>query len=172
MKKILGVALAFVSSQTFAFFCPTNFSQINTGDTLEQVIAVCGAPDSTKTTTEEANTPQELTYYVNPTGSNTGQPLPQVTSLKMTVAISAEGKVNNITVNGQSLITTPICNGNSIQVGDTFKTVKAACGDPGFVNKGQVANGAAKETKTTELRYNSNPPATLIFVDGKLQARK
>lgn len=172
MKKYLGFAIALFSTQTFAFFCPTNFSQINPGETIDQVTAICGAADSTKTTTTEAPVPQEWTYYVNPTGSNTGQP-PQTTTLKMTVAFSAEGKVGNITVNGQSLITTPICNGNSIQVGDDDKAVKKACGDPGFVNKGQAPSGSAgKETQTTELKYNSTPPVTLIFVDGKLSSRK
>ena len=96
----------------------------------------------------------------------------QVTTFKMTVAFTAQGIVNNITLNGQTVVTTSICNGNSIQLGNDAKVVKSACGDPSFVNKGQLATGQAKEIKTTEITYTSNPPITLIFTDGKLAARK
>ena len=40
------ILLFFIPSLSFAFFCPSNFSQINIGDSLDQVQKACGNPDA------------------------------------------------------------------------------------------------------------------------------
>src|SRR3990167_2719216 len=63
-----GLLALSVSSISFAFFCPTNFNQINFGDTLETVKNACGAPAKEETTTVESdNVPQEWSYFVTQT---------------------------------------------------------------------------------------------------------
>src|SRR5688572_24511187 len=101
MKKQLLLIFAFISFPTYAMFCPTNFTQIEIGDSMEKVKQQCGKPDEEKTQKSTANQPQEWNYYVkaDPT---------QSTTMKMSVAF-ADNKVMNITVNGTTLVTTPIC---------------------------------------------------------------
>ncbi len=174
MKYGVSLALLFVTQTTFAMFCPNGFNQINFGDTIDQVKLQCGSPSSQKTYKSEDSGPQEWTYYVNPTenASVYGQPwmygaTPQ-TAVKMTIAFN-ENKVLNITANGMSLPSTQIC-GSMISVNDTPAQIKAACGKPTMVNKPQQS--AANAIEMTEFKYDSAPPITLIFENGKLKERK
>ncbi len=172
MKKTFALLLLLgFYTPAFALFCPTNFNQINIGDTIAQVQAQCGKPDFQKTTKEEGKGPQEWNYYVAPSTHGYGAPnMPggQQASLKMAIAING-GKVLNITVNGMSLASTTIC-GNSVSVGDSIESVQGACGKPVFVNKSSQDD--SKPTEVTLYKYNSTPAVTLTFENGVLKDRK
>ncbi|VVC76164.1 hypothetical protein AQUSIP_14690 [Aquicella siphonis] len=171
MFVIIGISLPAMS---FAFFCPTNFSQIDFGMTTDQVTQACGKPDSQKESTKtNDNIPQEWSYYIPQTVSMGGSTPNQQGTLKTSVTFDDKGKAINISVNGIGVGATTIC-GSNIQLGDSRDAVKSACGDPSFVNKqssGASANQQA--TKVVEYIYSSaNPPTTLIFEDGKLTDKK
>jgi len=161
-KKLLAWLLVMFSTQTFALFCPNGFNQIDIGDSVDKVTQACGKPDAQKTSKTAENQPQEWNYYVRLDPS-------QSASVKMTVAFDTNKKVMNITVNAQSLATTSLC-GPPISTSDTADTIKTACGKPAFINQSQP-QGTPNMTETTELLYNSTPPTTLTFENGKLKSR-
>lgn len=168
MKKLLlGITSVLCSTQAIAMFCPSGFNQMNFGDSIQQIMQQCGTPETQKTyRMADTHQPQEWNYYVkmDPT---------QPASVKMIVAFDGNKKVINITVNAQSLASTSLC-GRTVSVGDVDKSVKAACGDPAFINQNKTSGDAsnAPQTEITEFKYNTTPPITLIFENGKLKERK
>lgn len=170
MKKyLLTASLMLFSANICAWVCPTNFNQIVAGDSIAQVEKMCGKPDSQKTSEKEPNVPQEWTYYVTQPLQPGTQPNAPSGSVKMTIAL-ANDKVVNITAQATSLSSTSLC-GPTISVGDNSDTVKAACGDPGFIQKTQSAAGA-KPKEIIEYKYSTAPPNTLVFENGILKDRK
>lgn len=162
MKHIFCVTtFAILCQPAYALFCPSGFNQIEMGDTIEQVQRQCGKPDVKTEEKSDTKSPQQWQYYVKPDPTN-------ASTLNVTVAFTG-GKVINITVNGTSLVTTPIC-GRSISTGDTMDQVKAACGDASFITKG--ATSGAAETTITQFKYNTAPPVVFTFENGKLIKRK
>jgi hypothetical protein len=164
LKKYLVIPLLMVSTHAFAWFCPNNFNLIQAGDSLDKIKRECGKPLAETSSKQEPKTPQEWGYYVavNP---------PNPATVKMSVVFSSGGLVNNITVNAMSLASTSLC-GGTISVGDTIQAVKAACGAPPFVNKGQTAQGNDKPIVVNELTYGGPPPNTLVFESGMLTQRR
>ncbi len=174
MKKLLTLfTLITLTTSASAMFCPSNFNQINIGDTIDQVRAQCGKADNEKEIKPVDNGPQEWNFYVNPQmKAYTGLRTPnaqQNASVKMSIALN-EGRVVNITINGMSLAATTIC-GPGVAVGDTATSVKNACGDPVFINKSSANDNGEKPDKIIELQYNTSPPVTLTFKNGLLQSR-
>lgn len=157
-----------------SYFCPNNFNQINIGDSITQVQQVCGNPTQQSTTQQEnQNVPQQWTYFVqqnigNLTGATTNQG-----AIKTEINFDQTGKVVNITVNGNSAASINLCGSAVVQIGSMMNAVKTACGTPSYVNKQTpfVAPGASAPPATqtvTTFTYNSTPPFTLTFTDGKL----
>lgn len=170
-KLIISSLLWTMTLPVYAMFCPGNFNQINVGDTIDQVQTQCGKPDFSKKSDQvKDDGPQEWGFYVKPGGNNGARAAASMNnpqgSLKMAVTFN-QGKVINITVNGMSLASTTLC-GAPISVGNNTAAVKAACGDPFFVNKATQNNNAEAKTEVTTFRYNSTPPVTLTFENGKL----
>lgn len=175
MKKgILSLLISIYSTSGFAMFCPSNFNQINIGDTLQQVEAQCGKPLTSVTTKSTANLPQEWTYYatlpsVPPVAPNASQG-----TMKVTFAF-VNNKLTNITSNGLGVGATTICNNVNLQLGNSTEDVEKACGKAAIVTQTNLQNAAAATpppTETTTWTYDSTPAVTLIFVDGKLKERK
>lgn len=164
-------------SVSLAFFCPTNFNQIDFGMTVDQVIQACGKPtDQKESVKQNDNVPQEWTYYVAQTVNMGGSNQNAQGTLKTNVAFDSKGKAINISVNGIGVGASSIC-GTNIQLGDDKDRIKAACGDPSFVNKSapSAANPATapQDIKIVELIYaNGNPAATLVFENGLLKDKK
>ena len=77
-----------------------------------------------------------------------------------------------MTVNGIGVGASTVCGNTTLQLGATRDEVKAACGQPAFINKQQVDPTANPPTKIIEFMYNSNPPQTLVFENGILKDRK
>ncbi len=169
--SLLGLILA--PQFCFAYFCPTNFNQINNGDTIDQVKQLCGNPDLEVTKDAVPNVPQEWTYFISQTVSM-GNLEPAQGTLKTSVSFDQSGKAINISVNGVGVGSSLICGGN-IQLGDTEEAIKNACGKPAFINKQQEQPAPGTQTPTskmTELTYHSNPPTVLMFKDGLLTGKK
>lgn len=167
----LGILLALAYTPlSFAFFCPSNFSQVEIGDSLAQVKQTCGKADKETSFEKDPTVPQEWNYYIpQPVSFNSTQQ--SEGTAKMSVAFDKDGRLINISANGIGVGATSAC-GTSIQLGDTQESVESACGKPSFVNKQQADGTTLKKTKITELLYNSNPPVTLVFEDGILTGSK
>lgn len=163
-KSFITFSLLIFSAQTFAFFCPKGFNQIEIGYTIDQVIQQCGNPDSKNTEKTSVFQPQEWNYYVKPDPSQPG-------TLRMSVGFTGDQKVVNITVQGTSVVSTTIC-GNNIQLGDSADSVKAACNKPAFINQSQQPPGGVSGPELTIFTYNGPPAMTLTFEGGKLKSRK
>jgi hypothetical protein len=173
--KLLFATLT-IPSLSFAFFCPSNFNQIDFGMTVDQVIQSCGKPDSMKESSQQNdNVPQEWSYFIPQTVNMGGSSQNAQGTLKTTMVFDDKGKAINISVNGIGVGETSVCGSSSIQLGDDKDKVKAACGKPSFVNKQTAAANSTtpQEIKTVELSYTSaNPPVTLVFEGGQLQDKK
>ncbi len=161
-KIVLAAFFTTLSTSSFAIMCPSNFTQIKMGDSIKDVIAACGKPDSQ--TEEEKNVAksQEWVYYVLTDPSNQ-------TTIRTTIAFDKD-KVTNISANGYGVSYTQICAGNTVQVGDSQDSVKKACGKPAFIN--QDSNDKTPPVKTTTLIYNNPSKTSLIFVGGVLTDRQ
>lgn len=179
-KKLAIIAITSITlpSISFAFFCPTNFNQIDFGMTADQVIQACGKPtDQKESVKQNDNVPQEWSYYIPQTVNMGGSNQNAQGTLKTNVTFDDKGKSINISVNGIGVGATTIC-GKNIQLGDDKDTIKAACGDPSFVNKSAPSSanpsaGQQQDIKVLELIYaNGNPPATLVFENGVLKDKK
>ena len=77
---------------SIAFFCPSNFNQIDFGMSVDQVTTQCGKPNAQKESKREnENIPQEWSFYVPQTvalsNNSTGQG-----SLKRLLHLIAKGK--------------------------------------------------------------------------------
>lgn len=163
----------FFPATSFAIMCPMNFNQIQTGNTIEQVIQQCGNPEKKEDKNVPVEGPQEWSFMVPQTvASNT---MTQVTgTLKSSFAFDKDGRIINISVNGIGVGSTQICNGMTISLGDTREMVRNSCGKPAYINREQVSdnNPDPKSHKITTFIYNTSPPTRLIFIDGKLSERQ
>lgn len=174
--------MAVYAANSYAFFCPKNFNQIEFGDSMASVLQACGAADSKVVKDAPDNTPQEWSYFVAQQSRGTMSNAAQGT-IKTSFAFDGNGKLININVNGIGVATTSNC-GSPVVLGDTRQTVQAACGKPSFVNQenqptsGINANANSKteevdeSTKLVELTYSSTPPITLIFEGGRLTGKR
>ncbi|HLB43040.1 MAG TPA: hypothetical protein VJN02_09390 [Gammaproteobacteria bacterium] len=178
MAILYFLLVLFVPMTSYAFFCPNNFNQINFGDTIAQVQQQCGTPakQETKEITPETQGPQEWNYYIPRTYTLSATDQPK-TTLKTQITFDSNGKAINISVNGLGVPSTDVC-GGIIQLGSNQDAVKAACGNPSFINTQQnpaPSNGTGMQTqknKMTEFTYNANPPVTLTFENGILTGKK
>jgi hypothetical protein len=171
LKKVGAfLCLMIVPTLSFAFFCPTNFNQINIGDSTDTVVKACGKPDKEETKDAETDGPQEWSYFIPQTVALSANQQGQGT-LKTTIAFDKDGKAINISVNGLGVGASSICGPTSIKLGDTRDSIKAACGQPSSINKQNSPDAISTVVppkKITTYTYNSNPPQKLTFEDGKL----
>lgn len=165
--KVMMFISLFIPHVAFSFFCPTNFNQINFGDTIDQVNAQCGKAAKQDVKEVQPKVPEEWTFFVPQTVSSNYM-TPSQGTLKTSMSFDANGNAINISVNGIGVGSTTIC-GSMIQLGDNEEKVKAACGKPTYINKSNPTSGASqKPEKITTLMYDTNPPVKLIFKDGVL----
>lgn len=160
-----------IPSTSFAFFCPTNFNQIDFGNTMDQVSIQCGKPDVQNAKEVKQEGPQEWSYFIPQTvSSNTLQPMQG--TLRTQITFDASGNAINISVNGIGVGNSTIC-GGLIQLGDSRDRIKAICGNPSFINRQSedTASGPPQVDKITTFIYNTNPPVKLTFKNGALVER-
>lgn len=169
MKALFTLPLYVLATTTFAWVCPNNFNSIVEGDSIDQIIAQCGKPASSTTSQQPPNVPQQWQYYI-PTQQSNGRITQQspVENVKMTIAFVNDKVVDISTAQGGTVSSTSLC-GARIAIGDSSDTVKTNCGTAAFVQKQDTD---AKDVEIVEYKYDTAPPNTLIFENGKLKQRK
>ncbi|MFZ2315294.1 MAG: DUF2845 domain-containing protein [Gammaproteobacteria bacterium] len=175
----LAFLLCLPSTISFAFFCPSNFNQISAGSTMEEVIATCGKPDTQETKEVKAEPAQSWSYFL-PSKPQLIYGTPNPSNVKTEITFDTAGKAVNIIVNNMATASTTVC-GRTVNIGDTRAVVESACGKPSFINKqdqdaapGELSNALGKPVppmQVTTFTYNSNPPVTLTFENGKLKEK-
>jgi hypothetical protein len=192
MKSVSVICLLLFSTTSFAMFCPSNFKNIDIGDSLEQVLELCGPPTTQKTYKQNAtSSAEEWTYYkrVNPLDQSTAKMVvviqnDQVININIAddSAVSNEvcqstitgskfaQSVCNSTLNSQHNVgSTQIC-GAPIQIGDHAQTVETACGKAVAVTAYQQPD-QPPPTEIVELDYDGPPKAALLFENKLLVQR-
>jgi hypothetical protein len=173
---MLLASLSSINS-SYAFFCPSNFNQVDIGYTIDQVTLQCGAPDKEETQDPEVTVPQQWDYFV-PQTVVVGNSFMQQQGTYTSFTFDASGKVMNISVNGVGMANTAIC-GPTLALGASSDQVKAACGSPGFISKQEAvpltdmekaANRMTIYTYTTGTP--NNKPVLLIFQGDRLVEKK
>lgn len=196
MKSILYTLIFLIFPwNAYAIFCPSNFNNIDFGDTIEKVLQQCGEPASQNTYSVDAPTAQQWDYYlkISPlarTNSKMSLVFKDNQIINMTVNIDASENnllcqetlqkslskevadvvCNQSTQKTESISWTTIC-GPMIRIGDSSDKVKAACGTPDFITKSESDN-QKPPTQMTEYKYDVPSPNTLIFENGVLKDRK
>lgn len=175
---------------SFAMFCPSNFSSIDIGNTLEQVTQICGQPSSKKTNQKSNILSAEWVYYVKT--SDNSQATAKMTivfqdnkvvnitqtdnnALSPECAAIAQTGINELNLACQSTqVTRNVASSSScnslIKIGDTSEMIQSACGKPVTVQNQQQDTQNA--TEITELTYDGPPPVTLVFENGILKDRR
>jgi hypothetical protein len=164
----LAFSLLFFSSPTFALFCPKNFNQINIGDPLDTIKAIC-PPDEMKTYDATQMVPQEWDYFAKLAQAIQVYP-PLQGTVKMTISF-VENKVVNLAVNGIGVSATSVCQ-KPIKLADSMEEIKAACGSPASITIATPPGGLNPPAKVTELIYNTSPRESLVFINGVLTERR
>ncbi len=193
MRHYISLAsslLLIYSTHAFAIFCPTNFSNINFGDTIEQIQQVCGNPNSVNQYKKNLATNQVWEYYIKAPGFDQNMAKmsvlfrdDQVMNIHIRYDPYARAQICLITQNkdvrilpafctnpadNQNVASTDIC-GTSIQVGNNTQSVELACGQPAVTKN--VPGTENQSIYVTEFHYNGPPRVTLIFENGKLSDR-
>lgn len=193
MKHFMSALFFIFSTNAYAIFCPTNFNNINYGDTLDQVLQQCGKPNTQNTYVKNPAVPQEWNYYlkihpfdpvttkmtlvfkddkviyINIAGSNTANSvLCRTTRHTDNNSQQMQLACGNPYQSQYNVASTTIC-GPSIKIGDTPQAVEFACGKPIFVTQSQTQDTTSE---ITELSYQGMPTITLIFENGRLKQRK
>lgn len=176
MNRHTLILFAFLfSSSSYAFVCPTNFSQVDFGDTLQQITDRCGKPDREESKEVEIDSgPQEWNYYIQQRPSvGVNSYLGAQGRIKVQFIFDTSGSLIDISMNGVSVGSTPIC-GNMLTLGATRDQVKSTCGEASFINK-QSTDGSSNpnaKKKITTYFYNTSPPVKLIFENGVLKEKQ
>jgi hypothetical protein len=190
MKSYILFILLFFTSQAFAIFCPTNFSSINFGDSIDEVKRVCGDPNSFNQYTTTTTSNQIWTYYIKAPGISQRMTKMVIlfrdnlivniqiiddtaANIQLCESVQTGNRVFTNSVcktplNSQNVASTNIC-GALIQVGNTRDIVTRTCGAPALKKDVGQAN---PPVNVTEFIYNGPPPVTLIFENGQLKDRK
>jgi hypothetical protein len=194
MKGRIALALLVCTTSAYAIFCPTGFTTINYGDTIDKVREVCGKPDTEHEFARTASTAQEWEYYVKLHNLDRAM-------AKMTVLLK-DNKVVNINIVDDSFAHSQVCMsvqtgnrlgvvqsfcnkpgepknvsrtevcGNTIQIDNSAQQVEFACGKPALTKDIQTESSQNPALVVTEYEYAGPPRVKLIFEDGKLKDRR
>jgi len=179
---LLGLSLINTCFADDFKYCARKGGYVRVGMTAAQVVAACGEPQSKliKNTPVMQKVPMQQLFYNN-LGTDTGfygvWNMPVSTSnvgnggSKMQVNI-VDNKVLSISLDGNNTNALSMCQGQSIQVGDSGDDVRAACGTPRRVNETFIEVPIPSKTKPEIWVYTDayQPTLSLTFVDGKLQS--
>jgi hypothetical protein len=166
LRTAFFTTLLMYSAHSEAMFCPSNFNQINLGDSIEKVQAQCGKPAVENKEESQVNQPQEWVYFLKLNPNDIG-------TVKVSFSFQ-EDKLIYIASNGVSIGSSAVC-GPNVQLGATSKQVETACGKPAMINISNSPDMLKEQppaTQTITWKYNTPPPNTLIFENGILKARK
>jgi hypothetical protein len=188
MKYLLMIIMLFLSSTSFALFCPANFSQINIGDTIDQVIKTCGNPSSNSSHQKITVLSEQWTYYVKTNFNSfaTSKMIIIFSNNKViNISIETNNSINsnvyqvgnqpvlNVAYNNNqasSVASTSAC-GSPISIGDGPQKVANICGKPAFIKQNKSPLTENTPIEITELKYSGITPTTLVFENGVLKER-
>jgi hypothetical protein len=173
IKQILMAIIVIAPVSVFAatMQCPNNGNILQSGSSIAQVTAVCGAPQFSNSYVKTVNSTQVWSYY---------KPQVNGTNEKITLTF-----INNILTNINVISSFPNCNpalepntqclpiesnlqatfecGSQLNVGANTQGALAICGNP--AEKRELQNVTAN---MTELKYQGAGQNTLVFKDGML----
>lgn len=169
-----------------SYYCPQKHAYINVGMNQAQVIAACGQP----TTVRTSNNPvlqqipvTQLIYTKLNQGAVDFYPglnpvydmwsLPSGSSGTSLEVDIINDQINSIRINGSDSNAASICEGGSMQIGDSVSKLYNACGAPSMVNQTYINKPVAAQEKPQVWIYTIDqyqPSVTLTFVNGILQS--
>lgn len=169
-----------------SYYCSQNHRYINVGMTQGEVLAACGQPTAIRTTNNPVvqqipvtqliytTLNQGAMYYIpgiNPLYDMWSLPSgSQGTSVQVDLI---ENQVNSIKINGSGTNALSLCQGGSVQVGDTLNAVYNACGAPSQINNTYINKPVPGKEKPQVWIYTIDqyqPSVTFSFVNGILQS--
>ena len=173
-------SLLLLATPSYAYFCSGNGfnGYINVGDTAAQVAKTCGTPTSTGPAqdTKQVSTIEYWTYsnekLLTKTNRATGSTTTEVhKSGPMLVMQITNGKVSQITANGNPVKNADCSTGRTVFIGAKSADVMLSCGNP----SGVTTTHGSKQTEPTQKiiswtydygQYRT--PLILEFTNGKL----
>jgi len=181
--------LPLASAMASPTFCPQKSGYIDVGMTAEQVLNACGQPLAkerlNKPVTQKVPAQQLIYTSINTGAYYTGDTaafytqwsLPSGTSgVNITVQV-INNKVSSVTMNGSSINSLSMCNGNGsgrgVNVGDDVSAVYTACGSPQMTNNTFIEQVVKTDKKPEVWIYKIDEfhdPMSLTFVNDKLQS--
>lgn len=167
------------------FYCTKNNQYINTGMTILQVQAACGAPQNTTQSKQSATQKvpvSQLTFNVSTTTTSgyAGTVTPGIqsgtfqvnTGPMSTLIVSVQNDViKSISLNGQTVQSVSVCGGGSFGVGDPAENASSSCGAPASENDTymNVPTGGTIVVETWSYQpSNYQPPFQFVFQNGIL----
>lgn len=184
---LLGMLFSCLIPSAFAdtFYCTQNNQYINTGMTVLQVQAACGAPQNIAKS-QQSETQQipvsQLTFNISTTITTgyAGTVTPGIqsgtfqvnTGPMSTLIVSVQNdQIKSILLNGQSAQSVSICGGGSFGVGDPAENATDSCGDPAAENDTYInePTGGTMDVETWSYKPNNyQPPFQFVFQNGIL----
>lgn len=185
--KVLAVILYLQASYALAdsYYCPEKHGYINTGMTMDQVLAACGEPRVRKTSEDtrvSARVPVKQLLY---TELNHGHAFPglvpafydnwSLPSGSHGIVLQfdiIDGKVDDMRMNNSSTNAITVCGGNPVTVGSNEVAIYNACGNPSMINYTWVERVIPSNKKPEVWIYRMDqyqPEVRLTFVEGILQ---
>ena len=169
LRTLLAITLYAIPMISYAISCPSNGKIISIGDTIAQVVEMCGDPNSTRQHTENTVVSAKWTYYKKVSGSDNSKVTILFNNMRVTNINVASNSKNCRGNEGvcppvnQDLTSTNLCS-RIIQTGNNMQYVQSACGAPA---EEKVLQSDTKEI--SELSYTSDVgPSVLVFENGLL----
>src|SRR3990167_6343443 len=135
------------------YLCPSTNQYVATGDTLGQVMMICGQPTKIiepKTNNESEQVTQLL--YQRTAVKQNKLLANDMRQYQLDIQIS-NNKIVGILVNGQSVQSTNSCYNTTIKIGDPIQNVLQYCGKPFLVTQTMAK---IKNTEPIKLIYSPN----------------
>ena len=178
VKRLLSIFMMIgISCNVYAYFCSSSkgHGYINIGDTMQQVQAICGVPDSRNSNDTGGSKLGVIEYW-----TYTTQPLQTIfgaTNPKNAVneppAVTFEiidNKVVSITTNSKQVQSSSNCtNRKMISVGDSADNLKRQCGSPTVTRtENKVITTPKQKIETWTYNVPSGASIVLQFTNGVL----
>ena len=165
------------SAQATPVYCPNKSGYIQVGMSADQVLAACGNPTSHTEMNTQAmqNLPIKQILFNNQGSSSAFYGVWNLSTSSTGTASLEVDIVNNavyaLKLNGSTINSTSLCQGQTINVQDPEVKVYNLCGTPSSINNTFITVPVPSQTKPQQWFYQSSPyqpSLRLLIVDGKL----
>lgn len=151
----------FAVADTFA--CPSKFGYIQTGDSMEAVIHICGSP------TQQINLAEKTPAHQITEWNYVNGDLP----IQKFTVLFEKSQVIGIRLYGNLVITNTACPHGNIGANDSSQEVEKSCGKPAEIHT--ITRNPSEQKIMVKLIYQPEkylPATTFIFTDGKLTGKQ